>query len=95
MNIFRFKVKGFDHDNDYYFTNCGLGVCESYSDAARSIEDYFDNELISIEKIEVETEICLDDPMDCEQKSVIIKIIDKKERKDYEKICMFRMWLCL
>lgn len=53
MNIFRFKVKGFNHDNSYYFTNCGLGVCESYSDAARIIEDYFDDELISIEKIEL------------------------------------------
>lgn len=53
MNIFRFKIKGYDAKNKKYYTNTGLGMADSYSKAASVLEEYFGDELCKILHLEL------------------------------------------
>lgn len=50
-NVFSFKVTAYNTDNDYYSEVCGLGLANTYTEAANYLENYFGDELISIDNI--------------------------------------------
>lgn len=50
---FSFEAVGFYAEDKKYYKQCGMGVCESYADAAAQIEDYFQDELVRIDKIKL------------------------------------------
>ena len=50
---FSFEAVGFYAEDRKYYKQCGMGVCENYSDAAAQIEDYFGVELIRIDEIKL------------------------------------------
>lgn len=45
---FRFKVQIFDFNEHTYYISNGLGLCTSYTNAAKQIEDHFQEELCTI-----------------------------------------------
>ncbi len=45
---FRFKVQIFDSDERTYYISNGLGLCTSYTNAAKQIENHFQRDLCSI-----------------------------------------------
>ena len=50
---FAYIVQGYNYDEEYYYLENGVGICESFTDAADIIEKYFGNELIAIKHIEL------------------------------------------
>lgn len=48
---FSFKVLGYNYDEKYYFTDTGFGIASSYAHAAKVVEEYFGDELISIKDL--------------------------------------------
>lgn len=53
MNIFRFKIQGYDAKGEKHYTNTGLGVADSYGKAASILEEYFGDELRKILHLEL------------------------------------------
>jgi hypothetical protein len=50
---FAYVVQGYDYDEEAYYLENGVGVCESFKDAADILERRFGNELIVIKHIEL------------------------------------------
>lgn len=50
---FVYTVQGYDFDAEQYYLENGVGVCESFKDAADILEQRFGNELIAIKHIEL------------------------------------------
>lgn len=52
---FSYKVIWFDEFSDNpnfkYNKDCGMGFADSYTDAARQIEDYYGNDLVTIKEL--------------------------------------------
>ena len=49
---FSYKVKIWDYKGEKKVYETGLGMCESFADAASKIENYYRSEIIAIEKLE-------------------------------------------
>ena len=56
---FSFKVLGYNHEKKYYFTDTGFGIASSYAQAAKVVEEYFGDELISIKDLSLYEESSL------------------------------------
>lgn len=50
---FKFKAKIYNYDMTIQLYETGMGLCDSYANAAGQIENFYRDELISIEKIEL------------------------------------------
>lgn len=50
---FVYTVQGYEHDEEHYYLESGIGICESFRDAADILEQRFGNELIAIKHIEL------------------------------------------
>ena len=50
---FVYTVQGYDYDNEYFYLQNGVGICESYKDAADIIEQRYGNDLIAIKHIKI------------------------------------------
>lgn len=51
---FTYTVQGYDcHDTEEYYLENGVGICESFKDAADILEQRYGNELIAIKHIEL------------------------------------------
>lgn len=51
---FTYTVQGYDyHDTEEYYLENGVGICESFTDAADILEKRYGNELIAIKHIEL------------------------------------------
>lgn len=51
---FTYTVQGYDyHDTEEYYLESGIGICESFKDAADILEQRYGNELIAIKHIEL------------------------------------------
>lgn len=48
----------YDHEKQIgkYKRDSGMGIATSFADAAKQIEDYFDNDLVSIQRLELHEE---------------------------------------
>lgn len=53
---FRFKVQIFDSDERTYYISNGLGLCTSYANAAKQIENHFKEDLCAILFLELYAE---------------------------------------
>lgn len=82
---FVYKIIGFNGDDKYYFSECGIGLCDSFAQAASIIEKRYQDELISIKFLELfeDSDIILMTEEMCE------KWIDEQyQNKIYEKIIL-------
>jgi hypothetical protein len=50
---FVYTVQAYDYDNEYFYLQNGIGICESYKDAADIIEQRYGNDLIAIKYIKI------------------------------------------
>jgi hypothetical protein len=50
---FVYKVLCFDSDQEYYFTQSGMGMCNSFGHAAQIIESYYDKVLVAVKNLEL------------------------------------------
>lgn len=50
---FVYTVQGYDYNEEHYYLENGIGICESFKDAADILEQRFGNELIAIKHIEL------------------------------------------
>ena len=51
---FTYTVQGYDYsDTEGYYLESGVGICESFADAANMLEKRFGDELIAIKHIEL------------------------------------------
>lgn len=51
---FTYTVQGYDYnDTEEYYLESGIGLCESFADAADILEKRYRNELIAIKHIEL------------------------------------------
>ena len=48
-----FSYKVVFYDEGMYRTECGMGICESFSEAAGTVEKFYGNTLISIKNLEL------------------------------------------
>ena len=48
-----FSYKVVFYDEGKYQTECGMGICESFADAANTIEKFYGNTLISVKNLEL------------------------------------------
>ena len=51
---FTYTIQGYDYSNteEYYLEN-GVGICESFADAAHILEKRYGNELIAVKHLEL------------------------------------------
>ena len=50
---FTYTVQGYDYNDEHYYLINGIGLCESFADAADILEKLFGNELIAIKHLEL------------------------------------------
>ena len=50
---FAYTVQGYDYDEEHYYLENGIGLCESFADAADILEKHYGNKLIAIKHIEL------------------------------------------
>jgi hypothetical protein len=50
---FTYTIQAYDYDNECYCLQSGIGICESFTDAADILEKRYGNELIAIKHIEL------------------------------------------
>ena len=50
---FAYTVQGYDYDEEHYYLENGIGLCESFADAADILEKCYGNKLIAIKHIEL------------------------------------------
>lgn len=50
---FTYTVQAYDYDNEYFYLQNGVGICESFADAANIIEKRYGNDLIAVKHLEL------------------------------------------
>lgn len=50
---FSFIIRGYNDGDDTYYEQCGMGICQSYTDAVNIIEQEFGDELMIIKHLEL------------------------------------------
>jgi hypothetical protein len=50
---FTYTIQGYDFDEEDYYLENGVGICESFSDATSILEKRFGNDLIAIKHLEL------------------------------------------
>ena len=50
---FTYIVQGYNYDEEHYYLENGIGICESFTDAADILEKRYGNELIAIKHLEL------------------------------------------
>ena len=49
---FTYTVQGYDYDTEKYYLESGVGLCESFADAANILEIRYGNELVAVKHLE-------------------------------------------
>lgn len=50
---FAYTVQGYNYEEEQYYLENGISICESFADAADILEKHFGNELIAIKHLEL------------------------------------------
>jgi hypothetical protein len=50
---FSYTVRGYDYDEKEYYTESGIGLCSDLADAAFQINEYFRDEFVAIQHLEL------------------------------------------
>ena len=50
---FTYTIQAYDYDNEYHYLQNGIGICESYKDAADILEQRYGNDLIAVRHLEL------------------------------------------
>lgn len=50
---FSYTVRGYDYDAKEYYTESGIGLCTDLADAASQINEYFGDEFVEIQHLEL------------------------------------------
>ena len=75
---FSYIAYGYSHDENKHYEQCGLGICDSFTDAFCQIEQRYGNELISIKHLALhESDCVINVPKDTLKE--IIKLLDGYE----------------
>ena len=88
---FTYTVQGYNYDEKHYYLENGIGICESFANAADILEKRYGNELIAIKHLELyedDTVITLpkgtfDEVVDCLESNECFEIkCDEKGNKE-------------
>ena len=50
---FAYTVQGYNYDEKHFYLENGIGICESFADAANILEKHFGDELNAIKHLEL------------------------------------------
>ena len=50
---FTYTVQGYDYEKEKYYLESGVGICESYADAANILEERYKDELIAVKHLKL------------------------------------------
>lgn len=50
---FNFTVQCYDYETEKYYLESGVGICESFADAANILDERYKNELIAVKHLEL------------------------------------------
>lgn len=50
---FNFTVQGYDYETEKYYLESGVGICESFADAANILDTMYGAELIAVKHLEL------------------------------------------
>lgn len=50
---FTYTVQGYDYETEKYYLESGVGICESFADAANILDKRYGNELIAVKHLKL------------------------------------------
>jgi hypothetical protein len=50
---FTYTIQGYDYEDEKYYLESGIGICESFADAANILDNRYKSELIAVKHLEL------------------------------------------